>query len=145
MTTKWINSLFLWWPQVSDLVIILNQRRAIEAFTKGGNLTLGGNFTIAVGPMGRWAPAFFSSSIYLEIFLHFKFWCKLQLSVVWFILTRIYEKIVSVRVVSRGLKRQYKLAHYLFPIITWQWFQNLMWFTQEIYVCEVNFSRSVLF
>lgn len=35
------------------MVIILNQRRAIEAFTKGGNLTLGGNFTIAVGPMGR--------------------------------------------------------------------------------------------
>lgn len=39
--------------QVSDLVIILNQRRAIEAFTKGGNLTLGGNATVAVGPLGR--------------------------------------------------------------------------------------------
>lgn len=39
--------------QVSDLVIILNQRRAIEAFTKGGNLTLGGNCTVAVGPVGR--------------------------------------------------------------------------------------------
>ncbi|XP_040887942.1 SH3 domain-containing YSC84-like protein 1 isoform X2 [Toxotes jaculatrix] len=39
--------------EVSDLVIILNQRRAIEAFTKGGNLTLGGNVTVAVGPMGR--------------------------------------------------------------------------------------------
>lgn len=39
--------------QVSDLVIILNQRRAIEAFTKGGNLTLGGNLTVAVGPVGR--------------------------------------------------------------------------------------------
>uniref|UniRef100_UPI0037E8EDFE SH3 domain-containing YSC84-like protein 1 n=1 Tax=Semicossyphus pulcher TaxID=241346 RepID=UPI0037E8EDFE len=39
--------------EVSDLVIILNQRRAIEAFTKGGNLTLGGNCTVAVGPMGR--------------------------------------------------------------------------------------------
>lgn len=48
-----------WWSlfslpsQVSDLVIILNQRRAIEAFTKGGNLTLGGNLTVAVGPVGR--------------------------------------------------------------------------------------------
>ncbi len=40
-------------PQVSDLVIILNQRRAIDAFTKGGNLTLGGNCTVAVGPVGR--------------------------------------------------------------------------------------------
>ncbi|KAM4602018.1 SH3 domain-containing YSC84-like protein 1 [Polymixia lowei] len=39
--------------EVSDLVIILNQRRAVEAFTKGGNLTLGGNCTVAVGPLGR--------------------------------------------------------------------------------------------
>ncbi|XP_046887466.1 SH3 domain-containing YSC84-like protein 1 [Hypomesus transpacificus] len=39
--------------EVSDLVIILNQRRAVEAFTMGGNLTLGGNCTVAVGPMGR--------------------------------------------------------------------------------------------
>ncbi|XP_061780171.1 SH3 domain-containing YSC84-like protein 1 isoform X2 [Nerophis lumbriciformis] len=39
--------------EVSDLVIILNQRRAIDAFTKGGNLTLGGNCTVAVGPIGR--------------------------------------------------------------------------------------------
>lgn len=39
--------------EVSDLVIILNQRRAIEAFTKGGNLTLGGNCTVAMGPVGR--------------------------------------------------------------------------------------------
>ncbi|XP_029282559.1 SH3 domain-containing YSC84-like protein 1 [Cottoperca gobio] len=39
--------------EVSDLVIILNQRRAVEAFTKGGNLTLGGNCTVAVGPVGR--------------------------------------------------------------------------------------------
>ncbi|XP_023650091.1 SH3 domain-containing YSC84-like protein 1 isoform X2 [Paramormyrops kingsleyae] len=39
--------------EVSDLVIILNHRRAIDAFTKGGNLTLGGNCTVAVGPLGR--------------------------------------------------------------------------------------------
>uniref|UniRef100_A0A8C2UR81 SH3 domain-containing YSC84-like protein 1 n=1 Tax=Chinchilla lanigera TaxID=34839 RepID=A0A8C2UR81_CHILA len=38
---------------VSDLVIILNYDKAVEAFAKGGNLTLGGNFTVAVGPMGR--------------------------------------------------------------------------------------------
>uniref|UniRef100_A0A673I3P9 SH3 and SYLF domain containing 1 n=1 Tax=Sinocyclocheilus rhinocerous TaxID=307959 RepID=A0A673I3P9_9TELE len=37
----------------SDFVIILNQRRAVDAFSKGGNLTLGGNFTVAVGPLGR--------------------------------------------------------------------------------------------
>uniref|UniRef100_H2ZWG4 SH3 domain-containing YSC84-like protein 1 n=1 Tax=Latimeria chalumnae TaxID=7897 RepID=H2ZWG4_LATCH len=39
--------------EVSDLVIIMNHKRAVEAFAKGGNLTLGGNFTVAVGPLGR--------------------------------------------------------------------------------------------
>ncbi|XP_065537623.1 SH3 domain-containing YSC84-like protein 1 isoform X3 [Lathamus discolor] len=39
--------------QVSDLVIILNHERAVEAFAKGGNLTLGGNLTVAIGPLGR--------------------------------------------------------------------------------------------
>uniref|UniRef100_A0A8D0G0T0 SH3 domain-containing YSC84-like protein 1 n=1 Tax=Strix occidentalis caurina TaxID=311401 RepID=A0A8D0G0T0_STROC len=38
---------------VSDLVIILNHERAVEAFAKGGNLTLGGNLTVAIGPLGR--------------------------------------------------------------------------------------------
>ncbi|CAL1535453.1 unnamed protein product [Lymnaea stagnalis] len=39
--------------EVTDFVIILNTRSAVEAFSKGGNLTLGGNFTIAAGPLGR--------------------------------------------------------------------------------------------
>lgn len=34
-------------------MIILNKRSAVDAFSKGGNLTLGGNFTIAAGPLGR--------------------------------------------------------------------------------------------
>lgn len=34
-------------------MIILNRRSAVDAFSKGGNLTLGGNFTIAAGPLGR--------------------------------------------------------------------------------------------
>lgn len=38
---------------MSDLVVILNHKRAVEAFAKGGNLTLGGNFTVAIGPLGR--------------------------------------------------------------------------------------------
>lgn len=38
---------------MTDFVIILNSRSAVEAFSKGGNLTLGGNFTIATGPVGR--------------------------------------------------------------------------------------------
>ncbi|XP_052270029.1 SH3 domain-containing YSC84-like protein 1 isoform X2 [Dreissena polymorpha] len=39
--------------EVTDFVIILNKRSAVDAFSKGGNLTLGGNFTIAAGPVGR--------------------------------------------------------------------------------------------
>ena len=38
---------------MTDFVIILNSQAAVDAFSKGGNLTLGGNFTIAVGPLGR--------------------------------------------------------------------------------------------
>ncbi|XP_062379156.1 SH3 domain-containing YSC84-like protein 1 isoform X2 [Sardina pilchardus] len=39
--------------EASDFVIILYQKRAVEAFSKGGNLTFGGNCTVAVGPLGR--------------------------------------------------------------------------------------------
>ncbi|CAG5135804.1 unnamed protein product [Candidula unifasciata] len=39
--------------EVTDFIIILNTKSAVEAFSKGGNLTLGGNFTIAAGPLGR--------------------------------------------------------------------------------------------
>lgn len=46
--------------QSSDFVIILNQRRAVDAFSKGGNLTLGGNCTVAVGPLGRYVCWFYS-------------------------------------------------------------------------------------
>lgn len=38
---------------MTDFVIILTTRSAVDAFSKGGNLTLGGNFTIAAGPLGR--------------------------------------------------------------------------------------------
>ncbi|ESO99582.1 hypothetical protein LOTGIDRAFT_141887 [Lottia gigantea] len=39
--------------EVTDFVIVLTSRTAVDAFSKGGNLTLGGNFTIAAGPLGR--------------------------------------------------------------------------------------------
>ena len=45
--------MFMFYSQVTDFVIILNKRSAVDAFSKGGNLTLGGNFTIAAGPLGR--------------------------------------------------------------------------------------------
>uniref|UniRef100_A0A4W3IIB7 SH3 and SYLF domain containing 1 n=1 Tax=Callorhinchus milii TaxID=7868 RepID=A0A4W3IIB7_CALMI len=39
--------------EVSDFVIILNHKRAVEAFAKGGNLILGGDFTVAIRTLGR--------------------------------------------------------------------------------------------
>ena len=45
--------LFSFSQKMTDFVIILNKRAAVDAFSKGGNLTLGGNFTLAAGPLGR--------------------------------------------------------------------------------------------
>lgn len=41
--------------EVSELVVVLNTPAAVEAFARGGNVTLGGAFTIAAGPVGRTA------------------------------------------------------------------------------------------
>jgi len=43
--------------QVSEYVIILNTEEAVEAFSKGSNITLGANLSAAVGPVGRSAEA----------------------------------------------------------------------------------------
>lgn len=43
--------------EVSEFVIVLNTPAAIDAFAKQGNLTLGGNLTVAAGPVGRAAEA----------------------------------------------------------------------------------------
>ncbi len=43
--------------QVSELVIILNTPEAVAAFSKGGNVTLGGSLSVAAGPIGRDAEA----------------------------------------------------------------------------------------
>jgi lipid-binding SYLF domain-containing protein len=39
--------------QISEIIIILNTPAAVEAFSKGGNVTLGGNLSVAAGPLGR--------------------------------------------------------------------------------------------
>lgn len=39
--------------QVSELIIVLNTPDAVAAFAKGGNVTLGGNMSLAAGPVGR--------------------------------------------------------------------------------------------
>ena len=43
--------------QVSELVILLNTPAAVDAFSKGGNVTLGGALSVAAGPIGRDAEA----------------------------------------------------------------------------------------
>jgi lipid-binding SYLF domain-containing protein len=43
--------------EVSELVIVLNTPAAVDAFAKGGNVTLGGALSVAVGPVGRTAEA----------------------------------------------------------------------------------------
>ena len=39
--------------EVSEFVIVLNTPAAVDAFARGGNVTLGGNLTVAAGPVGR--------------------------------------------------------------------------------------------
>jgi SH3 domain-containing YSC84-like protein 1 len=43
--------------QVSEIVIILNTPAAVDAFTKDGDVTLGGNLSVTAGPIGRDAEA----------------------------------------------------------------------------------------
>lgn len=39
--------------QVTDFVFILNNSNAVWAFSRGGNVTLGGDVSVAAGPVGR--------------------------------------------------------------------------------------------
>jgi SH3 domain-containing YSC84-like protein 1 len=41
--------------EVTDFVIVLNTKSAVKAFSMGGNVTLGGNMSVAAGPTGRTA------------------------------------------------------------------------------------------
>ncbi|KAK9762154.1 hypothetical protein K7432_012388 [Basidiobolus ranarum] len=43
--------------EVTDFVVILNTADAVKAFSHGGNVTLGGNLSVAAGPVGRNAEA----------------------------------------------------------------------------------------
>lgn len=39
--------------QVNEVVLILNNQRAVDAFARGGNVRLGGDLSVAIGPVGR--------------------------------------------------------------------------------------------
>ena len=41
--------------QVTDFVIVLNNDRAVQAFARGGNVTIGADLSAAAGPVGRTA------------------------------------------------------------------------------------------
>lgn len=43
--------------KITEFVIVLNTDKAVDAFAKGGNVTLGGALSIAAGPVGRAAEA----------------------------------------------------------------------------------------
>ena len=43
--------------EISEFVIVLNTPAAVDAFAKQGNVTLGGNVSVAAGPVGRAAEA----------------------------------------------------------------------------------------
>jgi lipid-binding SYLF domain-containing protein len=43
--------------EVTDFVIVLNNDAAVRAFSRGGNVTLGADVSVAAGPVGRAAEA----------------------------------------------------------------------------------------
>src|SRR5207237_3701672 len=43
--------------EVTEFVIVLNTQEAVNAFSKAGNVTLGGDLSVAAGPVGRSAEA----------------------------------------------------------------------------------------
>ena len=43
--------------EVTEYVMVLNTDEAVKAFSRGGNVTLGGDVSVAAGPVGRTAAA----------------------------------------------------------------------------------------
>ncbi|KND01406.1 uncharacterized protein SPPG_03216 [Spizellomyces punctatus DAOM BR117] len=58
--------------ELTDFVIILNTRDAVKAFSHGGNVTLGGNLSVAAGPIGRNAEAAGTVGNFAAIFSYSK-------------------------------------------------------------------------
>ncbi|KAF9183113.1 hypothetical protein BGZ49_004616, partial [Haplosporangium sp. Z 27] len=49
--------------EITDFVVVLNNHTAVKSFATGGNVTLGGNLSVAAGPIGRTAEAGASASV----------------------------------------------------------------------------------
>ncbi|KAI8371679.1 uncharacterized protein BYT42DRAFT_581097 [Radiomyces spectabilis] len=48
---------------ITDFVLILNSDEAVKAFSKGGNVTLGGNLSVSAGPIGAGGEASIAGDI----------------------------------------------------------------------------------
>jgi lipid-binding SYLF domain-containing protein len=53
ITTGGIGGGFQMGAEFSDLLMVLNTDEALLAFSRGGNVTLGGNLSVSAGPYGR--------------------------------------------------------------------------------------------
>ncbi|KAJ8657474.1 hypothetical protein O0I10_006776 [Lichtheimia ornata] len=49
--------------ELTDFVLVLNTKQAVKTFSQFGNVTLGGNVSVAAGPIGRNAEAAGSASL----------------------------------------------------------------------------------
>ncbi|CAO3609160.1 unnamed protein product [Cunninghamella echinulata] len=49
--------------ELTDFVLVLNSKEAVKTFSHAGNVTLGGNVSVAAGPIGRNAEASGSASL----------------------------------------------------------------------------------
>ena len=49
--------------ELTDFVFILNDRHAVRTFSQQGSITLGGNVSLAAGPVGRNAEAAGAASL----------------------------------------------------------------------------------
>ncbi|KAF9091624.1 hypothetical protein BGX23_005013 [Mortierella sp. AD031] len=49
--------------EITDFVVVLNNKMAVRSFASGGNVTLGGSLSVAAGPVGRTAEAGASASV----------------------------------------------------------------------------------
>ncbi|KAI9320844.1 hypothetical protein BX666DRAFT_1911898 [Dichotomocladium elegans] len=49
--------------ELTDFVLVLNTKEAVKTFSQFGNITLGGNISVAAGPLGRNAEASGSASL----------------------------------------------------------------------------------
>ncbi|KAJ3391097.1 hypothetical protein HDU92_000163, partial [Lobulomyces angularis] len=58
--------------ELTNFVIVLNTADAVKAFSHGGNVTLGGNLSVAAGPIGRSAEASGSVRNFAAVFSYSK-------------------------------------------------------------------------